>query len=108
MYSDNMENTAAQIEETACRNGALEAECIVRNVHSLCIEVKDGKPEGVKRTEETSVALRVLVDGTKGPGSHAAFWDGTDRSGHRVPSGIYLYRLQAGGMLFTRKMVVLN
>jgi len=52
--------------------------------------------------------VRVLVDETRRPGSHAAFWDGTDRSGRRVPSGIYLYRLQAGEAAFTRKMVVLN
>ena len=65
MYADNMEKTAAQIRDTACRSGAQEAECIVRNVHSLRIEVKNGKPEGVKRTEETSAALRVLVDGKR-------------------------------------------
>lgn len=61
----DMEKTAAQIEDMACSSGADEAECIVRRVHSLRIEVKEGKPEGVKRTEETSAALRVLVDGKR-------------------------------------------
>lgn len=63
MPAADLENIAAQIEETARRNGADEAECMVRRVQSLRIEVKDGNPEGVKRTEETSAALRVLLDG---------------------------------------------
>lgn len=65
MSAGDIEKTAAQIEGAACSSGADEAECIVRRVHSLRIEVKDGKPEGVKRTEETSAALRVLVDGKR-------------------------------------------
>jgi len=65
MYCDDIEKIASQIEETARRSGADEAECMVRRSHSLRIEVKDGKPEGVKRSEETSAALRVLLDGRR-------------------------------------------
>jgi flagellar hook assembly protein FlgD len=52
--------------------------------------------------------VRVLVDGIKEPGSHTVYWDGTDKNGRRVSSGIYLYRLKADGAVFTRKMVVVN
>jgi len=52
--------------------------------------------------------VRVLVDGIKQPGSHTVYWDGTDKTGRRVSSGIYLYRLRAGDTVFTRKMVVVN
>jgi PmbA protein len=46
-------------------------------VHSLRIEVKDGRPEGVKRTEETSAALRVLVDGKREGFAFTTAPDGT-------------------------------
>ena len=52
--------------------------------------------------------VRVLFDGTREPGSHVVFWDGTDETGRRVPSGIYLYRMNAGGTVLTRKMVAVN
>jgi hypothetical protein len=38
--------------------------------------------------------IRVLVDGTLGPGAHSRIWDGTDESGLQVASGVYLARLQ--------------
>ena len=38
----------------------------------------------------------------------AAYWDGRNRSGELVSSGIYFYRLQAGDYSQTRKMVILK
>ena len=38
----------------------------------------------------------------------AAHWDGRDRRGQRVASGVYLYRLQAGPVTQVRKMVVVK
>jgi len=65
MPADSIEKIASSIEETARGAGADEAECMVRRIHSLRIEVKGGKPEGVRRSEETSAALRVLLDGRR-------------------------------------------
>jgi len=65
MSVDSIENIASSIEEAARGAGADEAECMVRRIHSLRIEVKGGKPEGVRRSEETSAALRVLLDGRR-------------------------------------------
>ena len=52
--------------------------------------------------------LRTLVDELREPGSYSVFWDGTDGTGRPVPSGIYLYRMQAGDFVQTRKMVLLK
>ena len=40
------------------------------------------------------------------PGRYEAFWDGTDRNGRQVASGIYLMQLTVDGASQTRKMYV--
>ncbi len=49
-----------------------------------------------------------MVDAYMQPGSYSAAWDGLDRSGHRAGSGVYYYRLDAGGMTRTGRMVLLR
>jgi catechol 1,2-dioxygenase len=48
--------------------------------------------------------VRTLVRGERESGYHTVRWDGRDQGGRGVPSGVYLYRLQAGGRIETRKM----
>lgn len=53
--------------------------------------------------------VRSLVDEPRGAGSHEVWWDGTDRRGAAVPSGVYFYRLEAAGFdPETRRMVLLR
>ena len=52
--------------------------------------------------------IRTLVDIPKPAGSYTIFWDGADETGRPVPSGVYLYRMQAGDFLQLRKMVLLK
>lgn len=47
--------------------------------------------------------VATLFEGVRQPGSYAARFDGTGLS-----SGVYLYRLQAGSMVQTRKLVILR
>ena len=51
-------------------------------------------------------AVRELVRGTFGPGSHEVAWDGRDTQGHVVASGVYFYRMKAPGFDVTRSLVV--
>ena len=52
--------------------------------------------------------VRTLVDGLVAPGRRKVVWDGRDQRGHVVASGVYLYRLEAGAVEQTRKMVFLR
>jgi flagellar hook assembly protein FlgD len=49
--------------------------------------------------------VRVLADGLARGGEHAVVWDGRDRSGRQVASGVYQFRLTAPGVLETRRIV---
>ncbi|MGD2070929.1 MAG: hypothetical protein PVI57_19825 [Gemmatimonadota bacterium] len=40
------------------------------------------------------------------PGVHEAFWDGKDKNGRQVPSGVYLVRLTVNGQSKLMKMYV--
>jgi protocatechuate 3,4-dioxygenase beta subunit len=52
--------------------------------------------------------VRTLVDGHQSASSYQIVWNGEDRLGQIVPSGIYLYRLQAGNFSQIRRMVLLK
>jgi hypothetical protein len=49
-----------------------------------------------------------LVDEQKAPGSYVASWDGHDRNGERVASGVYFLRMRAGAFVETKKIVMLK
>ena len=52
--------------------------------------------------------VRTLVNEVHEPGQYAYFWQGTDRHGRQLGSGVYFYRLRAGKFTATRKMVILK
>jgi hypothetical protein len=49
-----------------------------------------------------------LVDGEKIVGSRAVRWNGKDRNGRAVPSGVYIYRLSADETSLSRKLLLLR
>ncbi len=52
--------------------------------------------------------IATLVDGVLVAGEHTATWDGNDAAGRRVGSGVYFYRLRAGGETDAKKAVFLR
>ena len=52
--------------------------------------------------------VKTLLDEVVSAGLHRVTWSGDDASGRPVSSGIYLYRLEAGGTVLTRKMLLLR
>lgn len=52
--------------------------------------------------------VRTLVDETIPAGTYRLTWDGKDSEENKVSSGVYLYRIQAGDYVNTKKMVLLK
>jgi hypothetical protein len=52
--------------------------------------------------------VRTLVNGHQPTGIHEVTWDGRDDAGRTVASGVYLYRLEAGGYVQSKKMVLIK
>ena len=52
--------------------------------------------------------VKHLVDDFQGAGINSIVWDTTNDHGQPVSAGIYIYQLQAGGFLQTRKMILLK
>ncbi len=52
--------------------------------------------------------VRVLVNEEQAPGFYRVTWDGRDDFGQRLASGIYVYRLQSGKFVATRKMALVQ
>jgi len=52
--------------------------------------------------------VTTLVDGFLPAGYQTVTWNGTDRSGHTVASGVYFYKIRAGEFSETKKMMMLK
>jgi hypothetical protein len=52
--------------------------------------------------------VRTLVDGHRESGHHSVVWDGRDRGGNMVASGVYFYRLSHEGGAESKSMVLMK
>ena len=57
---------------------------------------------------DTRRLVRRLLDGTLPAGDHAVEWDGRTDAMGAMPSGVYLYRLEAGSEAVERRMLLLH
>jgi hypothetical protein len=53
----------------------------------------------------TGKQVITLVDHRQKAGRYSAAWDGRSAHGDLLPSGVYVYRIQAGGFIESKKMV---
>ncbi len=60
----------------------------------------------LKIFDVTGRLVRTLVSENRTPGSYTAQWDGRDDHGAAVASGVYVYRLSAGDLTASRRMVL--
>ncbi|MBC7187470.1 MAG: T9SS type A sorting domain-containing protein [Calditrichaeota bacterium] len=77
-----------------------------------CAEVRYRVPERCQVTLAVynlmGQEVKRLVEEVQEAGVHVARWDGTDSAGREVASGVYLYRLAAGGQVKSRKLLLVR
>lgn len=64
----------------------------------------DGVNVQLKIYNALGALIRILVDERKMPGQYVVEWEGKDQRGQTIPSGIYIYRLMAGGIKESKRM----
>jgi len=52
--------------------------------------------------------VRSLADGPWAAGRHVAAWDGRNEKGRRVAGGVYLMRLEVGGVSATAPVTLIR
>jgi hypothetical protein len=52
--------------------------------------------------------INTLVSSEKTAGEYTVIWDGTDKNGEPMATGVYFYQITAGNFAATRKMVLLK
>lgn len=52
--------------------------------------------------------IAMLVDKNHDAGVYSVNWDGKDKNGDQVPSGIYFYRMETAGFVQTKRMILLH
>ncbi|NIA30772.1 MAG: T9SS type A sorting domain-containing protein [Actinobacteria bacterium] len=58
--------------------------------------------------DTTGRRIRTLLNGRQSSGQKRVKWDGRDSSRKQVSSGVYVYRLRAGGKSLTRKLLLVR
>jgi cytochrome c peroxidase len=56
----------------------------------------------------TGRAVKTLAKGAMGAGMHSIQWNGVADGGTRLPSGVYMYRLQAGAHSAQQKLILVD
>lgn len=71
---------------------------------------ENGRPATVNLSVYNLLGEKIitLVNKVQRPGNYAVAWNGTDRRGAKVASGVYFYRLSYGEQSATRKMMLLK
>jgi hypothetical protein len=74
------------------------------------IEYELARPAALRLSIYNALGLeiRTLVDARRAAGRYAAVWDGTNNAGRSCAAGVYWYRLQAGDVVQSQKMILLR
>jgi len=76
-------------------------------------KLAEGSDVAVKIFSSSGQLVKEIDLGYRNPGNYitrssAVYWDGMNKYGEKVPSGIYFYNIKAGSFTATKKMIVLK
>ncbi len=52
--------------------------------------------------------VSTLVDGNLAAGNHTVNWNGTDKNGNKLTSGVYIYQLKVPGKTLTKRLTIIR
>ncbi len=71
-------------------------------------QIHEGGPVRMVIYDIKGHLIRTLVEGQHAPGAYTTTWSGEDDLGNEVASGTYMYRLEMGELVKTRKLTLLR
>jgi len=75
---------------------------------TIAYSLEETKHTEIKIYNLAGKLLITLLDKKQAPGNYQIKWNGTDKNGKEVNSGLYLIRLQAGRQIMTRSVEVIK
>ncbi len=75
---------------------------------TLSFSLEQGETVGLSIYSVRGELVKQLVDERREQGLHTVVWDGTDRGGRGVSSGVYLARFVAGSVSMTQRLVLMR
>lgn len=75
---------------------------------TIRFSVPQNGPVSLRVYDVAGRLVTILSDRNYPPGEHTVYWNGTNRRGESVASGIYFYKIVAGDKIATIKMVLLR
>jgi len=75
---------------------------------SIRYQVDESRSVTLAVYDLSGALVRVLETGRLEAGSYERSWDGRDRNGRKVATGVYFYRLKMGSITETKRMVMIR
>ncbi len=75
---------------------------------AITYDIKDPGKVSIKIYNTLGQEVRTLVNAKQNAGTYSIMWDGRNNAGQAVSSGIYIYRMQTGNFIQSRKMMFLK
>jgi hypothetical protein len=79
-----------------------------RGALALSIRASQAGEQRVDVLDAAGRLVRTLESGWFAAGTRSLAWDGADEGGQRMPSGVYLARVSAGGTIANTRIVILH
>lgn len=74
----------------------------------LDLELQEAREARVGIYDARGRRIVLLTDDRRAAGRHPLVWDGRDTHGRPMPSGVYFARLESGGLLQVRRLVLMK
>lgn len=75
---------------------------------SIRYELPDNSNVSLTISNLLGQRTRTLIDGYQFAGKHSLIWNGRDDRGNPAPSGLYIYTLQAGDFVASKRMTLMK